>query len=89
MIETPGSVELASTRSENKHSGMPLTPSRFIEQALHIVRADGSLEAVQKNENGSSGRSIQVMQDHGVPVGCLHALDSCIVDALAAKKFPP
>ena len=68
---------------------MPLALSCFIQQTLHIVRANRSLEAVQHNENGRAGWSIEVMQDHGVPVGCLHALDSCIVDALAAKKFSP
>ena len=68
---------------------MPLTASCFIQQALHIVRADGSLEAVQNNENGRSGGSIQMMQDQGIPVGCLNALYSCIVDALATEKFSP
>jgi hypothetical protein len=89
MIEAPAPVELAAARPENEHGSVPLTPTRFVEQPLHVVGADRSFQAVQNDKNRSSGRSIQVMHDQGILVGCLQALDSCIVDALAAKKLSP
>lgn len=89
MIEATGPVELSAAGPENQYGSVPLTPTRLIEQPLHVVGADRSLEAVQKDKNRSSGRSIEMMHDDGVLVGCLQALDSCIVDALAAKEFSP
>jgi len=53
------------------------------------MRANRSLEAVEENQHGSIGGCIEMMQVQKVAVGCLKALDPCIVDALAPKKFCP
>ena len=68
---------------------MPLTPASLGQEPLHVMRANRSLEAVEENQHGSIGGCIEMMQVQKVAVGCLKAIDPCIVDALAPKKFCP